>query len=49
MKRFIISAFIAALLSISLTPAFAAPYQHNLNSPDGYKKFWDEQSDRKGG
>ena len=49
MKRFIISAFVAALLSISLAPAFAAPSDHNLKTPDGIKKFWDEQGDRSGG
>ena len=48
MKRFIISAFVAALLSISLAPAFAAPGDYNLKTPDGVKKFWEDQGDRSG-
>ena len=49
MKRFIISIFVAALLSVSVTPAFAAPHEHNLKTDQGVKAFWEEQGNRTGG
>jgi hypothetical protein len=48
MKRIIISAFVAAILSISLAPAFAAPSDHDLKTSEGVKKFWEDQGNRGG-
>jgi hypothetical protein len=48
MKRIIISALAATLLSISMAPAFAAPGDFNLKTSEGIKKFWDDQGNRGG-
>jgi hypothetical protein len=49
MKRFIISTFVAALLSVAVAPAFAAPHEHNLTTNQGVKAFFEEQGNRTGG
>jgi flagellar motor component MotA len=49
MKRFIISAFVATLLSVVVAPAFAAPHEHNLKTNQGVRAFWEEQGNRTGG
>ncbi len=42
MKRFIISTFVVGLLSFSLSPAFAAPSDHDLKTNKGVTKLFEE-------
>jgi hypothetical protein len=49
MKRFITATFIAALLSYSLTPALAAPSDHDLKTSKGVTKLFEESQQNSGG
>jgi hypothetical protein len=49
MKRFIISTFIVSLLSLSLSPAIAAPGDHNLKTKQGVEKLYEEIQSNSGG
>ena len=47
MKRTIVAALALALAAVSVVPAFAD--EPNLNTPEGAKKFWQDQQDSRGG
>jgi hypothetical protein len=49
MKRFIISIFIVGLLSLSLSPAFASPSDHDLKTEKGVKGLFDEIQQKSAG
>jgi hypothetical protein len=49
MKRFIISTFIIGLLSLSFSPAFAAPSDHDLKTSKGVTKLFEEIQQNSGG
>jgi hypothetical protein len=50
MKRFIISTtFIVGLLSYSLSPALAAPSDHDLKTNKGVTKLFEENQQNSGG